>query len=85
MSIIGVKMNEGKYFLDFGLRDAHIILGPDLDLKYKLYRHLISFSMLTNTLLMKDHHHLLSGTDCTCESAIAIVAELWPFVAQFCI
>jgi len=90
MSIIGVKMNEGKYFLDFGLRDAYIILGPDLDLKYKLYRYLISskitsFSMLTNTLLMKDHHHLLSGTDCTCESAIAIVAELWPFVAQFCI
>ena len=90
MSIIGVKMNEGKYFLDFGLRDAYIILGPDLDLKYKLYRYLISskitsFSMFTNTLLMKDHHHLLSGTDCTCESAIAIVAELWPFVAQFCI
>ena len=57
MSIIGVKMNEGKYFLDFGLRDAHIILGPDLDLKYKLYRYLISskitsFSMFTNTLLM---------------------------------
>ena len=42
VSIIGLKMYGGKYFLDFGLCDAHIIQGPDLDLKYKISRYLIS-------------------------------------------
>jgi len=61
MSIIVLKIcvwgEGGKYFFDLGFCDAHIIQGPDLDLKYKLSRFLISskttsFSMFTNTLLM---------------------------------
>ena len=42
------------------------------------------FRCFTNTLLMEGHHHF-HGNNCTCETVPANVAELWPFVAQFCI
>ena len=41
------------------------------------------FRCFTNTLLMEGHH-LFHGNNCTCETVPANVAELWPFVAQFC-